>query len=190
MKRAIVKLKSVSRYSQSACIQSPKQDREKSDDYEKRTWRERCHVVSDGDNIFIPPMAFANSLKEAAKYLNINIPGQGKATYRKNFDAGVMVLDPLVLPYKVQDIQGESLFVPSDGVQGSGKRVWKTFPYVDNWSGTIEYIIVDDIITEDVFTRVLVASGTLIGIGRFRPKNRGYYGRFKVDSVAWQHEEL
>src|SRR3989344_5417066 len=97
MKRAIAQLKSSSRYSQSCKTQSIKGDREKHNDYEERTWRERCHVTEDG-HIFIPPMAFANSLKEAAKYLSIQVPGQGKATYTKNFEAGVMVLEPLVLP--------------------------------------------------------------------------------------------
>jgi hypothetical protein len=188
MKRAIVKLKSVSRYSQSASIQSPKKERETPEAYEERTWRERCHATADTGNIFIPPMAFANSLKDAAKYLSIPIKQQ--QTYTKNFESGVMVLDPVVLPQKRDEVLGETIFVPSNGKQGGGTRVWKTFPYVDSWSGTVEYIIVDDIITESVFTRVLIASGTLIGIGRFRPRNRGYYGRFKVESVAWQHEEL
>lgn len=189
MKRAIVKMRSVSPYSQSSKIQSAKGDREKHDDYETRTWRERCHVTSDGD-IFIPPMAFANSLKEAAKYLSIQVSGQGKSTYTKNFEAGVMVLDPLVLPIKASKVKGETLFVPSDGKPGGGKRVEKTFPVIPLWEGTVEYIVLDDLITEEVFRRVLVASGTLIGIGRFRPRNRGYYGRFEIVSFSWHQEEL
>lgn len=189
MKRATVKLKSVSPYSQSAKIQSLKGDREKHNDYETRTWRERCHVTADG-TLFIPPMAFANSLKEAAKYLSIQVAGQGKATYTKNFEAGVMVLEPLLLPDRLSEVKGETLFVPSDGKPGGGKRVEKTFPMIPSWSGTVEYIILDDLITEEVFRRVLVASGTLIGIGRFRPRNRGYYGRFEVVSFSWQQEEL
>lgn len=189
MKIATAKLKSVSPYSQSAKIQSPKGDREKPADYETRTWRERCHVTRDG-NVFIPPMAFANSLKEAAKFLSIQIPGQGKATYTKNFEAGVMVLEPLVLPLKPNDISGETLFVPSDGKRGGGKRVEKIFPLIPSWQGTVQYHILDDIITEDVFRRVLIASGTLIGIGRFRPRNCGYYGRFAVEALTVENAEL
>jgi len=101
-----------------------------------------------------------------------------------------MVLEPLVLPIKVDDVKSETLFVPSDGKPGGGKRVEKTFPLISSWSGTIEYIILDDLITQDVFNRVLLASGTLIGIGRFRPRNRGYYGRFAIDSVSWKEEAL
>ena len=189
MKRAIAKLKSVSPYSQSRVIESLKGDREKSADYEARTWKERCHKTTDG-HIYIPPMAFANSLKEAAKYLSIQIQGQGKATYTKNFEAGVMVLEPLVLPNTISEVNGETYFVPSDGKAGGGKRVMKTFPVIPSWSGTVEYVILDDIIGEDIFRRVLVASGTLIGIGRFRPRNRGYYGRFSVESIEWLEETI
>ncbi len=63
----------------------------------------RAHVNDDG-YMFIPPMAFKNCLSEAAKYISQQIPGQGKATYTKHFEAGVMVLDPLVLPIKKEEI--------------------------------------------------------------------------------------
>lgn len=189
MKTATAKLKSISPYSQSKHINSPKGDRERHDVYEERTWRERCHIDPDGF-IFIPPMAFSNSLKEAAKYLSISVPGQGKATYTKNFDAGVMVLNPVVLPDLGAEVEGERLFVPSDGKPGGSKRVHKIFPLIPKWEGTVEYTILDDLITQEIFNRVLIASGTLIGIGRFRPRNRGYYGRFSVESVKWQEEKL
>ena len=40
-------------------------------------------------------------------------------------------------------------------------------------------------ITEEVFRYHLEQAGTFIGIGRFRPRNNGYYGRFKLDSMEW-----
>jgi hypothetical protein len=43
-------------------------------------------------------MAFKNCLAEIAKYLSLQIPGKGKTTYTKHFEAGVMVLDGLALP--------------------------------------------------------------------------------------------
>ena len=74
MKRAICKLRSLSAYSQSKKTDSPRAERESAKDHETRVWRERCHVTDEGF-IFIPPMAFANSLKEAAKYLSIQVSG-------------------------------------------------------------------------------------------------------------------
>ena len=184
MKKAIVKLKSVSPHGQSRYHQTEKLPQELPSDYETRTWRERAHVTSDG-HVFIPGTMFANSLREAAKYLSLPIKGKGKATYTKHFDSGIMVIDNLKLPVKKEELKSVTVFVPSDGRRGSGNRVLKTFPIVHEWEGTVEYIIIDDIITAEIFEQVIRASGQLIGIGYFRPRNRGYYGRFEVQGIQW-----
>lgn len=184
MKIAHAQLESISPYSQSRHYKVEKLAGELPVDFEGRTWRERCHTDSQG-NLFIPPMAFANSLKEAAKYLSIQIPGKGKSTFTKNFEAGVLVSEPMPLPLRQDEVKGEWLFVPSDGKRGGGSRVEKCFPCILDWSGTVSYYILDDIITQDVFRQVLETSGQLIGIGRFRPRNLGYYGRFKVNDLDW-----
>jgi hypothetical protein len=189
MKTAICVLQSISPYSQSKKISIENGDRETPADFEKRTWKDRCHTNEDG-HVFIPPMAFANSLKEAAKYLSISVPGAGKATYTKNFEAGVMVLDALSLPNHIDEVKGEWLHVPSNGQRGGPKRVDKCFPFIPSWKGEITYHILDDLITEPVFERVLRASGALIGIGRFRPRNCGYYGRFNVESIKWEDADV
>lgn len=188
MKTATAHLKSVSPYSQSRHINSdefPKLDKEGPRDYEKRAWRERCHVNDEG-NVFIPPMAFKNCVAEAAKYLSIQIPGKGKATYTKHIEAGVLVVDPLPLPIRKDTIDGEWLFLPSDGVRGSGKRVDKCYPVIRKWEGAVQFLIFDDTVTREVFEHILREAGKFIGIGRFRPRNNGYYGRFDVESVDWK----
>jgi hypothetical protein len=177
-------LESVTPYSQSRYYKAEKQSKELAGDYETRTWRERCHSDKDG-NIIIPPMAFMNSLKEAAKYLGLPIPGKARQTFTKHFEAGVLVQDYITLPIKKADVEGEWLFVPSDGKRGGGSRVEKCFPLIHEWKGTVIYYIMDDIITQDAFKQVLEVSGNLIGIGRFRPRNCGYYGRFKCNGITW-----
>lgn len=187
MKTAIAQLESVSPYSQSrhySVDQVPKLQREIPKDYEARTWRQRMHV-NDSGNIFIPPTAFKNCLSEAAKYMNIQIPGQGKATYTKHFESGVLVIEPLTLDVKAADVPGEWLFVPADGKRGSGKRVEKCFPVIHEWAGAVQFLILDEIITQEVFARVLEGAGQFIGIGRFRPRNNGFYGRFAVKKIGW-----
>lgn len=185
MKTAICKLKSTSPYSQGRYHEVPKLPKELPHDYELRTWRERLHYNPETGLVFIPPMSFALSMKEAAKYLNLQIPGKGKSTYTKNFDAGVLVTEPLILSVKKDEVEKEDVFVPSDGMRGGTRRVMKTFPIIRSWAGAVTYYILDDIITQDVFAKVLEASGNLIGIGRFRPRNCGYYGRFEVLDVDW-----
>ena len=71
MKIAICKLKSTSPYSQGRFHETPELPKELKKDYEVRTWREKLHYLPETGQVFIPPMSFAVSLKEAAKYLNI-----------------------------------------------------------------------------------------------------------------------
>jgi len=185
MKTAICTLKSTSPYSQGRYHLTPEKPKEGKGDYEIRTWREKLHYVPETGQVFIPPMSFAISLKEAAKYLNIQIPGKGKSTYTKNFDAGVMVTEPLLIDAYKDDISCEQVYVPSDGRRGGTTRVMKSFPLIHKWEGKVQYYILDDIITQDVFQKVLETSGQLIGVGRFRPRNCGYYGRFEVTKIEW-----
>lgn len=182
MKVFVAKLKSMSPYGQSRAVASTKSKNETHEAFEERTWREKVHQDKKG-SVFIPPMAFKNCIQEAAKYKSIQIPGKGKSTYTKHFKAGILVMEPLVLPIKADAVPSEKLFVPSDGIAGSGKRVWKTFPIIHEWSGDVEFVIVDDLITLPVFKEHLEDAGKFIGIGRFRPINGGYYGRFAVESV-------
>lgn len=185
MHTATARLKSVSPYSQSRHHDTEKLAKELPKDFEARTWRERLHYDADG-RVFIPPMCFKNCLSEAAKFLSRQIPGKGKATYTKHFEAGVLVPEPLILPLKKDDVKGEWLFLPADGKRGSGKRVDKCYPVIPEWSGNVQFLILDDMITEDVFTDHLKEAGRFIGIGRFRPRNNGFYGRFMVEGVEWK----
>jgi len=184
MKKAICKLKSISPYGQSKYISEKKTRDETHAEFEKRSWKERCHWGEDG-NLFIPPMAFKNCLSEAAKYKSIQIPGKGKSTYTKHFEAGVLVVDPLVLPVTKETISHIVLHVPSDGRRGGTTRVEKCFPVVQKWEGTVEYLILDETITQEVFQEHLRDAGSFIGIGFFRPRNNGYFGRFAVEEVKW-----
>ena len=182
MKKYTVSLKSISPYSQSKFHDTPKLDREQPGDYETRTWRERLHVNEDG-YVIITPMTFKNCLSNAAQFLSERIPGKQRMTYTKHFKSGILVVDHLVLSVKKDDVKGEWLFLPSDGKAGGGSRVKKCYPILPSWSGNVEFLVLDEIITKDVFVRTLEKAGQFIGIGRFRPQNNGFYGRFSIESV-------
>jgi hypothetical protein len=191
MKRVIAKLKSTAPYSQSRAYQVEKLQGEGADDYALRTWRNYMHADKDG-NVFIPNGSFKNCLSEAAKFMSISIPGKGKATYTKNFEAGVMVGKSPFLGVNSKDIEFERLFLPADGRRGSGKRVWKYYPLIPEWEAEVEFLVLDDTVLQSsvkdkkrtVFEDVLEGAGQFIGIGRFRPRNNGYYGRFEIVEFA------
>lgn len=185
MRIATAHLKSISPYSQSRAHEAEKLNRETPDEYEKRTWREKSHANKEG-NIFIPPMAFKQSLDRAAQMLGRQIPGKGKSTYTKFFLSGVMCIDPVVLPNKKADVRGEKIHANADGKRGSGKRVWRIFPVIDEWDAKVSFHVLADEITDDVFEEHLKQAGAFVGIGRFRPGNGGYFGRFKVQKIEWQ----
>lgn len=188
MRIAIVTVKGISPYSQSKHHETAKLEKEQPDDYEKRTWAEKLHYNKEGE-VFIPPMAFKNCLSETAKFLGIKIPGRAGSTYTKHFESGILITDPIMIGIHKKDVKSETLFVPSDGKRGGGKRVWKTFPRIDEgWTGKVTVYILDDTITESVFEEHFREAGRFRGVGRFRPANNGYYGRFEVAKIEWRKE--
>lgn len=177
------RLKGTTPYSQSkhySELDVPKLEKESPDAYDLRTWRNRMHV-KDGE-VFIPPMALKNCLAECAKYLQTRIPGRGKSTYTKHFEAGVMVADPLMLGCQASEVECEALYVPSDGRRGGSSRVTRRFPFISPWSVDATIHVLDETITETVLRHHLEQAGQFIGMGRFRPRNNGFYGRFVVES--------
>lgn len=184
MRTATISIEGMSPYSQSKHHSEPKIGQETSDAHERRTWRHRMHADKSG-RVFIPPMAAKNGLVSAAKFLNQKIPGEGQKTFTKRFESGILCMDPLVLPVKRDDVTSEELFVPSDGIRGSGKRVIKVFGVIPEWGGEFVVSVIDEKISEKVFADHCEAWGKFIGIGRFRPEKNGYYGRFAVKKIAW-----
>lgn len=181
MKQFIASLESVSRYSQSRQfgMDTPKEPKETHEDYERRVWRERCHTDDTGA-VFIPPTAFSESIKAATGMDSQKIPGRRNETWKKHFVAGVMVPDGIALPVKKGAVKGEWLSLNSDGKKAGGTRVMRCMPYVDAWKGDISIHVFDDLITREILSHYIVQAGMLVGIGRFRPQNGGFYGRFKL----------
>lgn len=185
---AICHLKSLSPYSQSAFADidaEKKPDKMPHDEWEKLTWRNRCHATPDG-NVFVPPMALKRSLDSAASMLRIKIPGKGTSEYGKHFRAGVLVLGGLVLPERKETVPGEWFYMNADGKRGGNKRVWRCYPVIREWSGTVEYTVLNDAITQEIFEKHLNEAGSFIGVGRFRPEMGGYYGRYALSGpIEW-----
>lgn len=184
MKSCIATLKSASPYSQSRPIVTVKDDKEDHHEFEKRIWRERIHLGDDGI-VFIPGMCFKMSLDTAVKFLGLKIPGRRNATYTKHFLAGVLVLDNAPIGLRNENVEPEWLYMNSDGIRGSGKRVWRCYPLIKQWIADVTFYVADDTITKEVFEKVLAEAGKFIGIGRFRPEKGGFKGRFQVMETVW-----
>lgn len=184
MRQAEFTIVGISPYSQSGFIQSPRDDKETFEDYEKRCWRERMHSNGSG-TIFIPPMGLKQCLDAAAKFISMQIPGKGKATYTKHFRTGLLCTDPIDLGVNIEDVTGKWFQMNSDGVRGSGKRVPRCYPEVPEWRGEAKALLLSDAITDPVFETHLKQAGQFIGLGRFRPENGGFYGRFTYENLRF-----
>lgn len=158
------------------------------DVFEERTWRERLHIDQNG-NAFIPPSALKKCLANVAGYLSEKVPGKGMATYTKNFTAGIMVTEALVLhngsgPIKADSVEGNRLFVPSRPSSGKkgGSSVWKTFPTIPVWHCAATVTVLDPLLVDrpELVERYLGHAGKFIGLLAMRPQNGGYFGRFAV----------
>ena len=175
-------------------VAEPKKDDETNEMHEERTWQQKVNVNGDGQ-LYMQPFACKNSLESAAKWLKRKIKGENRATYIKRFVSGVICTELLLLedhsgkPLTLDDVDPVRLFVPSNGERGSGKRVFKIFPTVHEWSARGSIIVFDSKITEDVLRDHLVAVGRFIGWGSMRVENGGINGRFKVDNFAAQEIE-
>lgn len=184
-KTATAHLIGVSPYSPSRAHSAPKEPRETADAYEQRTWREKAHYDDKTREAFIPAMSFKMALDSAAQMLGLKIPGKGNSTYSKFFKSGVLVLEPAMLGVKVDDMRGIRIHANADGKRGGNKRVWRTFPTVDEWSATVVFHVLAPEITEDIFRDHLVQAGSFVGVGRYRPQNGGTNGRFSLGKLEW-----
>ena len=184
-------LKSLSPYSQSRPFQSERGDggnsKESADEFEKRAWRERIHQTEAGE-VFIPPMSFTYALVIAVKRLGLKVPGRKGATFTKYFQSGIMVQAGPTLGVKAADVPGEWVYCHANGQRGSGTRVYRCFPLIKEWQAAVEFTVLDDTIPQDVFEMVLKEAGIFVGLGRFRPENLGYYGRFVIAKTEWTEQ--
>lgn len=185
---ARVTISGITPLSQSRQHDEPKLDGERPDDYDKRTWRHKLNTSThDGKTtVVIPAHGLHQAIAAAAKYSKRQIPGQGKATWTAKFTSGITLLEDPALGVDPATVEGVTISANADGIRGSGKRVPRKFPIIPKWSATFDVVILDPIITEDIFREMLTMAGMFIGIGRFRPEKGGTNGRFRIDNIDWQ----
>lgn len=190
MKTSIASLTitSITPYSQSHQHDEPKLEGESHEAFDIRTWPHKQNVATRGGKttVVIPAHALHQAIAAAAKYSKRQIPGQGKATWTAKFLSGISLLEDPALGVDPAGVPSITISANADGVRGSGKRVQRRFPIINEWSATFDVYILDPIITEDVFREMVEIAGMFIGIGRFRPQNGGVNGRFKITALDWQ----
>jgi hypothetical protein len=177
-------------YSQSRQHTEPMLEGEGRDAYDIRTWKAKLSIaVRDGkQTVVVPAHGLHQSIAAAAKYSKRQIPGQGKATWTAKFLSGITLMEDPALNIDPQTVDSVTISANADGIRGSGKRVPRRFPILNEWTTTFDVYILDPIITQDVFTEMVEIAGMFIGIGRFRPEKGGTNGRFRIEKLVWQDQ--
>ena len=143
---------------------------------------EKLHY-EDG-RVLLSGNAIKKALDAAVQRLGIKTKGSG--TFTKHFKSGVRTVD-LYYPTTVAIDKVDRLTIFCEVSKGSGTRVKRHFPQVPTgWVSVVEFMITDDLVTEDVFLRSLTEAGHLIGVGSFRFENGGRCGGFKVELKEWK----
>jgi len=184
MRLVTLEIEGLTPYSQSRALQSTKEKDEEHNTFDSRIWPEHIHADEDG-NVVIPAVAILQGLAKAASYLGKGgaLKKKANATWAENFRCGLAIARSPALDTK-QKARPERCYCHANGQRSSGTRVWRTFPIWDDWKATVLVHILDDSIPEDIFGKVAEAAGLFIGIGRYRPENGGYLGRFTVKKAT------
>lgn len=184
------RLQSVSPYSSSRMFIATKlHENETPGEVDQRLWREKCTVNSDGI-VCIAGMALKQALDNAATRMALKIPGKGSSRYAKHFHGGILVDDLVPLGVHKDAVGSVTINAHSTGKRTDGTRVPRIFPVVQSWTATATFFVIDSVITPDVFERTLAHAGFFVGVGRFRPENKGTNGRFKVVSTEWSEQTV
>lgn len=190
---ASVTISGLSAYSQSRKHDEPKKagGKESPDAYDERTWRSHLttETVKGKETVVIPAHGMHQALAAAAKYSKRKIVGQGKSTWTQKFNSGITIPQNPSLGIDPKEVIGQQFSCSSTGERGAGKRVTRWYPMImPPWSSTFEVWILDREITQEIFKEMLEICGMFIGIGRFRPENGGYNGRFSVAKFSWAED--
>jgi hypothetical protein len=194
MARVTIENHTGSVYSQSGMIRMPALPRESANDFDERTWRAHCSTNREG-YVVIPVMAAKMALDDAAKKLGMKVKGRGSATYAKFFASGVfpggevVLMDHAGKPLTPADASVVTISANPRGLRGGGQRVDRRYPVFERCRATVDFIISDPIITQEIFKQHVEVAFSLIGIGRFRPEKGGINGRFKVVKIEFLSEE-
>ena len=158
------------------------------DDWWEKTCYDRLHLGADG-NATVPAMMLKYCLDEGCRNLSPDDKKfRGNEQWTKYFEYGICLTENVSLGVKPEAFRKEWIWADSNGKKGrqSSSRVKRCYPTLDvGWKINPTFVVLDEKITQDIFEKALASAGWFCGLGRFRPQNQGYYGRFDVKKIKW-----
>jgi len=183
---AEMKIVSTAPYSPSKMMPESKGGDEGWDVFERRMWMKKAHISKEAGTVIIPQIAFHKAITAGAGRLGMKLVNKGKATYKGRFVSGIIVSAPLDTKQTLTEDDCIWISAHADGnktASGRGTRVPRCFPILMSWAGALVIQVLDDAITLPILEEHVNYAGQFIGVGRWRPENGGYNGRFKSVSA-------
>jgi hypothetical protein len=141
-----------------------------------REQAEKKAYFDDAGNLVIPQPNLFSCLMEGGRWFKI---GKRQVTTQKTSMIPACVAIPsllLKLEYrKPWDIDSRAVRIPS-----TGGRIMCHRPCFHEWSIPFEVELDTDILNPKLFREIVDAAGKRIGLGDFRPDNKGPFGKFVV----------
>ena len=148
-----------------------------------------CTTTARPKECFVPGTQLKKALDYTSAQLGIRIKGRGTKTWAAVFKSGVICADRVMLGVHKDKVDMVGVLCSATGKPG-GAQVLRRFPLIHDWGGTVTFMILNDMITEDIFRLHLEKSGQFCGLGRYAPRNGGHHGRFQVAGLVWDDEVL
>jgi len=138
------------------------------------------HTLTTGEELkyFIPSDHFRMSMIEAGKMVKGKVGGSTKSM--SNVVAGLFMVTPEQIHLPKWDAVDKRSAV-NRNIKG---RVIVIRPKWTNWEVSFTLTVDEDSITNDMILKIIENSGKYIGIGSYRPQNKGLFGRYRIDEFT------
>jgi hypothetical protein len=138
------------------------------------------HIQFDGEvkNYFIPSDHFRISMIESGKMVKGKVGGATKSM--SNVVAAMFNITPFQIPLPRWD-QFDKRSAVNRNIKG---RVIVIRPQWNKWNLEFTLLVDEDSIQTEMVEKIITYSGKYIGIGSYRPQNKGPFGRYKLDGLT------
>lgn len=123
---------------------------------------------------YIPADHFRMSMIEAGKMVKGKVGGSTKSM--SNIVAAMFNITPTQIPLPIWD-EFDKRSAVNRNIKG---RVIVIRPKWNTWSATFELWVDEDSVAIEMIEKIVSYSGKYIGIGSYRPQNKGPFGRFVI----------
>ena len=131
-----------------------------------------AYIDPETEELYVPGIAIQRALIPGASYSK----GKGRASLQKIVAACVLV-SPERVPLHQKEYVIDSRAVVMPATKG---RVIRYRPRLDHWKLEFEVDYDEDLLTRDQLNRIIIDTGSRVGLLDFRPERKGPFGRFQL----------